>query len=384
MIHNRNRKSYDYHYLPKCPKKTPQRARFDVLGHFSRLKHLITTLLIALLVIGIVSGIPTNSEWNQKFGGERFDVAYSLIQTTDGGYALAGITESFSADNEADCWLVKTDARGQVEWTKTFGEPAWATATSLIQTTDGGYALAGSVGGDWKAPKDIWLVKTDARGQTEWNQTYGGPEDEYADALIQTADGGYALAGATKSYGTGDSDFWLVKTDTHGKAEWNQTYGGPEDEYAAALIQAVDGGYALTGGTESYGAGGFDFWLVNTDTRGQVEWTKTFGGGGEGEVDEVAYSLIQTTDGGYALAGGTESYGKGVSNCWLVKTDTRGQADWTKTLGGAGSETATSLIQTVDGGYALAGRIESNGANGPHSDFWLIKISRQEHGKKVE
>ncbi|MHA2335261.1 MAG: hypothetical protein ACXAEU_24735, partial [Candidatus Hodarchaeales archaeon] len=321
MIRNRNRKSDDDHYLPKCPKTPPQGTRFDVLGQFSQLKHLITALLIVLLLIGIVSGIPTNSDWNQIFGGENFDVAHSLIQTADGGYALVGITESFSHDHEADCWLVKTDARGQVEWTKTFGDPAWASANSLIQTVDGGYALAGSIGGYWNVPKDIWLVKMDASGQVEWNQTYGGLEwnqiygglDEYA-ALIQTADGGYALA-ATRSYGAGDSNFWLVKTDARGQAEWNQTYGGSEDEYADALIQTADGGYALAGATKSYGAGDSDFWLVKTDARGQAEWNKTFGG----EAWETASSLIQTADGGYTLAGGTESYGAGGSDIWLVK-----------------------------------------------------------------
>ncbi|MFX0062334.1 MAG: hypothetical protein ACFFC7_09125 [Candidatus Hermodarchaeota archaeon] len=153
----------------------------------------------------------------------------------------------------------------------------------------------------------------------QWSQTYGGVYSDYASALIQTTDGGYALAGGTGLYDPRGSDYWLVKTDSNGTAQWNQTYRGKEDDEARtlALIQTTDGGYALAGGTSSYGAGGSDFWLVKTDSQGIPQWNQTYGG----VRNDYAEALIQTTDGGYALAGRTGSFGAGRSDFWLVKTD---------------------------------------------------------------
>jgi len=149
---------------------------------------------------------------------------------------------------------------------------------------------------------------------TEWNRTYGGTGDESAQALVQTSDGGYALAGVTGSFGAGESDFWLVKTDANGNEEWNKTYGGTGSDFARALVRTVDGGYALAGHTYSFGAGESDFWLVKTDASGNAQWNKTYGG-----IDvDVAYALVQTVDGGYALAGQT-SLGVGSGDFWLVK-----------------------------------------------------------------
>jgi len=153
-----------------------------------------------------------------------------------------------------------------------------------------------------------------------WQQTYGGTEDDGALSLVQTTDGGYALAGDTESFGDLWADFWLVKTDGSGNMEWNQTYGEPGEEYAYSLVQTSDGGYALAGITESLGAGDYDFWLVKTDGSGNMEWNQTYGG----TERDGALSLVQTTDGGYALAGVTESFGAGYRDFLLVKTDEYG------------------------------------------------------------
>jgi len=242
------------------------------------------------------------------------DQTSSLIQTTDGGYALVGFTESYGAGSE-DFWLVKTDASGQAEWNETFGGTMndGTRRGSLIQTTDGGYAFVGGTSSYGAGASDMWLIKTDASGQMEWNETFGGIMDESSDSLIQTTDGGFALAGGTDSYGAGESDFWLVKTDANGQAEWNKTYGGAGGESVNSLIQTTEGGYALAGGTDFYGD--FDFWLVKTDVNGQAEWNETFGG-----IDvEDCKSIIQSTDGGLVLAGYTFSYGAGEADMWVIK-----------------------------------------------------------------
>ncbi|MFB0514424.1 MAG: hypothetical protein ACETVQ_02490 [Candidatus Bathyarchaeia archaeon] len=308
-------------------------------------------------------GIMSNTQWTKTYGGAESEDAYSVVQTADGGYALAGHTDSYGAGG--DFWLVKTDAPGSHQWNKTYGGADYDSAYSVVQTADGGYALAGTIGSFGAG--DFWLVKTDSAGNQLWNQTFGGENTEYAWSVVQTADGGYALAGLTYSFGAGGGDFWLVKTDSAGNALWNRTYGGTGWEEARSMVQTADGGYALAGHTNSFGAGGSDFWLVKTDSAGNQLWNQTFGGASA----EDAYSVVQTADGGYALAGETNSFGAGDADFWLVKTDSAGNHQWNKTYGGTGWEEARSMVQTADGGYALAGHTSSYGAGG--RDFWLVK-----------
>jgi hypothetical protein len=301
------------------------------------------------------------SGWSKTYGGTDDDRAYALVRTTDGGYALAGYTFSYGA-GYSDYWLVKTDASGNVQWSKTYGGIGPERAFALVQTTDGGYALAGDC---------FWLVKTDSKGNMEWNRTLGGELDE-AYTLVQTSDGGYALAG----YTTADVGFYLlgnfrlVKADMNGNMQWNRTYGGTGYDVAFALVQASDGGYALAGSTESYGAGGSDAWLVKTDASGNVQWNKTYG---ETYYDG-AHALVRTTDGGYALAGFTESYDVvvGRADFWLIKMDANGTMQWSSIYGGAKSDIAWTMVQTTDGGFALAGL--TGYYAGVNGDVWLVKV----------
>jgi len=296
-----------------------------------------------------------NMEWNHTYGD---GIAHSLVVTSDGGYAIAGGNR-----------LVKTDEYGNIEWNHTYsGE-----ARSLVETSDGGFALAGYSSSLIDEKSDFWLVKTDAQGNMEWNQTYGGTKGDYACSLVETSDGGYALAGGCTGLEGGvinfypfDNTLWLVKTDAYGNMEWNQRYGERSGfKGVRSLVEASDGGYALAGYT--YGARGSDFWLVKTDNYGNMEWSRTYGG----EGSEEAYSLVETSDGGYALTGYTYSFGAGKDDFWLVKTDAYGNMEWNQTYGGVGSERAYSLVVTSDGGFALAGFTTSVYA-GP-ADCWLVK-----------
>jgi predicted secreted protein len=328
----------------------------------------LTVLMISMLTLAFniqrtESSKPPATEWTSTYSG--YD-ALSVIQTSDGGYALAGIT--WSSENSYDFWLVKTDDDGNQQWNKTYGgaNPEWA--YSVVETGDEGYALTGFTRSFGAGDANFWLVKVDSSGNIEWNTTYGGSNDDAARSIVKTSDGGYALTGETKSLGAGGSDFWLVKTDGYGTQQWNTTYGGATDDDAFSVIQTSDGGYALAGYTTSFGVGESDFWLVKVDSSGNMEWNTTYGGAN----DEWAYSVVKTSDGGYALAGYTTSFGVGESDFWLVKTDGYGNQQWNKTYGGVNSDDAYSVVGTSDGGYALTGKTESFGAG--KSDFWLVKV----------
>ncbi len=298
-------------------------------------------------------------DWANTYGGTDFEVCWSVIETTSvGGYALAGGTSSYGAGG-GDFYLVKTLSNGIKHWDRTYGGSGWDFATCVIQTNDGGYALAGEGFAN--------LVKTDPNGIKQWERAYGGT-GLYAFSpfsVIQTNDGGYALAGSiVVSYP--NYDMMLVKTDSSGYEQWHQLYGGTAAEQGVSVIE-ISGGYMITGSTASFG-GGFDFYLVKTDSLGNPVWSKTYGGMGT----EVSRMAIKTSDGGYALAGyQLKPWGPGSTDLdfWLVKTDSSGNVLWDKAYN-RGADFAHSLVQSSGGGYALAGySISVSGG----ADIWLIK-----------
>ena len=205
-----------------------------------------------------------SNKWFVKtFGGSGDDYGSSVHQTTDGGYIITGSTESFGSGN-SDVWLIKTDSQGKEEWNKTFGGPSSEVGISVQQTTDGGYIITGY------GNNQLWLIKTDSQGNEEWNQTFGGSDYDSGYSVQQTEDGGYIITGSTKSFGNGNSDVWLIKTDSQGNEEWSKTYGESGGDYGESVQQTTDGGYIITGNTESFGSGGSDVLLIKTDPEGNT------------------------------------------------------------------------------------------------------------------
>jgi len=302
-----------------------------------------------------------NVQWAKTYGGIDFDFAYSVQQTSDGGYIVAGYTYSFGA-GWYDIFLIKTDANGNVQWAKTYGGTSRDYAYSVQQTSDGGYIVAGGTRSFGAGYYDIFLIKTDANGNVQWAKTYGGTDYDWAYSVQQTSDGGYIVAGETRSFGAGD--IFLIKTDANGNVIWTKTYGGTS---ASSVHQTSDGGYIVAGGTSSFGAGGSDIFLIKTDANGNVQWAKTYGG----TSDDYAHSVQQTSDGGYIVAGRTFSFGVINGDIFLIKTDANGNVIWAKTYGGTYWDDASSVQQTSDGGYIVAGYIDSFGAGG--DNFFLIK-----------
>ena len=322
--------------------------------------------MLALLFAGVTSAEPVE-EWNKTFGGANSDSGLSVQQTSDGGYIITGGTESYGA-GDFDLWLVKTDSAGTQMWSKTFGGADSDSGLSVQQTSDGGYIITGSTGSYGAGLSDVWLVKTDAIGTQMWNKTFGEANAEYGFSVQQTSDGGYVITGKKYYFDTSRDDLLLIKTDSAGTQMWSKTFGGANSDYGWSVQQTSDGGYIITGGTESDDTGWDDLWLVKTDSAGTQMWSKTFGGA---DLDS-GFSVQQTSDGGYIITGKTFSYGVGGgADFWLVKTDSAGTQMWGKTFGGVYPESGSSVQQTSDGGYIITGRTFSYGAG--DNDLWLVK-----------
>ncbi len=307
-------------------------------------------------------------EWTRTIGGDSIDYGYSIIQTIDGGYAITGGTVSFGA-GWSDVYVIKLNANGNIEWTKTIGGSNWDEGYSIIQTIDSGYVIAGRTLSFGAGLEDVYVIKLSANGNIEWTKTIGGSNWDGGFSIIQTIDGGYAITGGTVSFGAGYEDVYVIKLSANGNIEWTKTIGGSNSDWGWSIIQTTDGGYAIAGRTTSFGAGGFDVYVIKLDTSGNIQWTKTIGGSSW----DYGRSIIQTTDGGYAIAGEANSFGAGDYDVYVIKLDTSGNIQWTKTIGGSYEDWGYSIIQTTDGGYAIAGVTRSFGAG--WEDVYVIKLS---------
>jgi hypothetical protein len=370
----------DNRFQPFCLEQPQKQSRSHIktIGPF-----ILITLIVGLIIllpqgkedVSIVIP-PSIKEW-------RCSGAKSLVQTTDGGFVLAGFTELFDAEG-FDMLLMKTDTNGVAQWNQTYGSTGDDEVNDLVQTIDGGFALVGSTdqygvteaGFGSTGYTDMLLVKTDASGNVTWHQSYGSFEDDYGNAVIQTNDGEFVLGGETYCRG------WLVKTDASGVMIWNQNYSDTDPDEVIDLVQTIDGGFALVGDTERSAHGvleSSEILLVKIDANGVIQWTQTY------KFEDTKYTnnvkgnaVIQTVDGGFALVGSISSVGKGYGSyyMWLVKTDANGVMIWNQTYGGThvAVDEVNDLVQTIDGGFVLVGDIV-RGEFGfiPSFDIWLVK-----------
>lgn len=351
-------------------------------------------------------------QWQKCLGGSWDDYAYSIQQTADGGYVIAGSTYSndgnVSGNHDstgftADFWVVKLDNFGNIQWQKTLGGSLDDWGYSIEQTTDGGYIIAGNTtsnDGDVNGNHDItgnyydfWIVKLTATGNLQWQKCFGGSWHEYANSVQQTSDGGYVITGSTESNdgdvsnNYGNEDCWLIKLDSLGSLQWEKNLGGSSNDFAYEVHQTFENGFILAGNTSSndYDVSGnngyFDYWVVKLNAVGSVEWQKCLGG----TFGDFVYSIEQTGDTGFVMAGWTFSNDGDVNGSngnwdyWVVKLDGYGIMQWQKCLGGPGDDLAQSIKPTNDGGYIVAGQTRSTNGNvtGNHgdADFWVVKLS---------
>lgn len=353
-------------------------------------------------------------EWAKSFGGSLDDTAQAIISTNDGGYAILGFSNSIDGDindkamEDNDYWLLKLDHEGILQWSKTFGGSLDDIGKNIVQTTDGGYALIGysqSSDGDASSNEgfhDNWILKLDASGNIQWERSFGFSGHDHSYDLIQTTDGGFFFSGflditAARSDGYlekgsyltrhGVGEFWGTKLDAHGNLEWRKYFGGTNNDRAHGVVESKDGGFVLAGFSESQdydisnSKGSYDFWVVKIGSDGSFVWERSFGGSGI----EIAYDIEKTEDNAYVIIGNTFSNdtdiskNNGESDIWLIKIDDNGNLLWEKNYGGSQFDAAQSVSLASDGGFIIAGNSKSIDwdvtSNIGENDIWLIKTN---------
>ncbi|PCJ85350.1 MAG: hypothetical protein COA57_07735 [Flavobacteriales bacterium] len=296
-----------------------------------------------------------------------YDRGNAVSQCRDGGYIIVGRTVNFKSKRGVDAYLVRTNALGDTIWTKTIGDKGSEEAYSVQQTADDGFIITGFSDSYGSGSLDVYLIKTNAKGDPEWTKAYGGSEVDRGYSVQQCADGGYIITGETYSFGNGGVNAYLIRTNAKGDTLWTKVFGGNGIEEGRSVQETTDGGYVITGATNSFGAGDYDIYLIRTDNEGEMVWTKTFGGSGT----EKGYSVFETEDKGFVIAGNTESYGMGGSDIYLIRTGANGIEFWSKTYGGKNDEYGHSVQQIADGGVIIAGYTNSKGAGG--KDVYLVR-----------
>ena len=337
---------------------------------------LVSLILVSiwLLVSGsgvtaIGAGLAPDVEWDKRFGRKMADRGVFVQQTRDGGYIVIGSTASFymHGRGDIDVYLLKVDARGFKEWDKTCGGVGYDAGQCVQQTSDDGYIVVGTTRSfSRQRHNQIFLVRTDKAGQRQWQKTLGD-DGEYTGMFVQeTSDGGFIVVGNHDKLGDGRTSIYLARTRPNGTVIWEKTAGGPGIERGSCIRPTDDGGFIVVGATSSWGAGGFDVYLVKLDGDGRVQWEKTFGGQG----DDEGFSLHETGDGGWIIVGQTFSFGHRSSDVYLLKVDQTGNLEWEKALGGTGWEVGYSVWPAADGGYVVAGVMNYPGAD---YDIYVVK-----------
>ncbi len=341
--------------------------------------------------------------WQESLGGTEPDGANSVSLTSDSGYIVAGYSMSHDGDlnknyGKSDFWVVKLNGSGKIQWQKPLGGSKGEEAKAIEQTRDGGYIIAGysesqndEVSGN-HGSYDMWIVSLDKKGTIQWQKSFGGSGDDGANAVQQTRDGGYIVTGYSGSFdgnatlNHGDKDCWVVKLDGSGNLKWQKSFGGSGEDVAFSVQQTSEGGYIIAGTTDSRDGdvtvnhGGKDFWIIRLSDAGVLLWQEFLGGGG----NDKANFICQTIDGGYVVAGSSTSDNgdvtgnHGTSDCWVVKLNESGKIEWQKSLGGSDFDVAYSIQQTTDGGYVVGGTSSSKDGdltfNYGSFDWWVIKL----------
>jgi hypothetical protein len=305
--------------------------------------------------------------WAKTYGGPNSDVINTVIPLSDGSCIAAGITTSYGAGDN-DALLMKLNNKGEVQWTKVFGGSGSDVINSAVKTSDGGIIMVGTTTSFGASQIDVMIIKTDETGDLEWSKFYRMPGDDYGMSIRQTDDGGYAIAGYSNSFGAGNNDILFMKIDASGEVIWDKFFGGPFNDVVLSMKYFNGGGFILAGNTFSNNASG-DILLLSLYGDGVFNWCKTYGGEDYDQANDVQI----TSDAGYIVAGYTKSYGLISGDAFFIKTTGNGTLEWSKTIGGGtGLDQNLAVIQTADGGYLAAGETYSFG--GGLKDMMTIRL----------
>ena len=349
-------------------------------------------LSIVFFLFHLTISAQSDIEWEKRYGGSGHDEAWSVKETKDGGYIIAGDSSSSNGDvssnkGKKDLWLVKLDKKGDLEWQTNFGGSDFDGISSVVQTKDGGYILGASTYsndgdvGQNKGGLDYWILKVDSRRQLEWEKTYGGTGIDKCTSIIEAWEGGYIVIGSGNdsngdiSANNGRYDLWILKLDIAGNIEWDKNYGGSCNDSAASIQKTEDGGYIVLGESNS------SCWILKLDKYGKVIWEKTYGSKGR----EQPQSIQLTADGGYvAVCLKSDNCGEN-SDYWILKIDAKGNQEWIQRYGGSEHDVPCAVQQTDDYGYLIGGYTKSNdgdiGKHIGHFDYWIVKLDTK--GKLV-
>lgn len=324
--------------------------------------------MILVLLLFPFAGIGQQITFEIIYGGEGYDEARSIWQTTDGGYIVAGTSGSYPSGN-SDVFLLKIDSVGAIQWFKFPGGADLQAGYSVQQTSDGGFIVAGLTDAGDFGGYDVYLMKTDENGDSLWSKTYGATDWDFGYSVEETSDNGFIIGGTTFSFGKGEQ-MYLIKTDADGDTAWTKTFGGAGQENAKRATQTTDGGYVLIGYTDSYGAGEKDIFILKTNASGDSVWSKTYGtvNNDEGTFVDV------TSDNKMIMCGFAENYQDGKTYAFYAKLDNAGNESFVNYLGApSGDEYPYVIRETPDGGFAYAGYVEGVGAG--NKDFRLLKVN---------
>jgi hypothetical protein len=326
----------------------------------------IKALILLLMFTAALLNAQT-VRFNKSFGGGSEDQGRSVQQTFDKGYIVAGATSSMGSGN-MDVYLIKTDSMGMHQWSKAIGGMNSEWGNSVVQLPDSGYAIAGYTNSFGAGGYDMYLIRTNKTGDTLWTKTYGGNDWDFSYSIKQTSDGGFILAGTTASFGAGNDDIYLVKTDANGDTLWTKTYGGAGDDDGRSVWQNTDGGYFINGFTSSLGNGEDDIFYIRTDAAGIVSWQKALGG----TLTEQSFEGQQTNDGGFILAGYTNSFAP-HDEAYIIKTDVNGDTLWTTRNGAPNNARAYSVQEVTGLGFVWTGYLELAGSK----EMYIFRIDMQ-------
>jgi hypothetical protein len=307
-----------------------------------------------------------NTLWSRTYGSADVEVLGEAALTSDSGFILAGFTGKFGDSLLTHAYLVRTDSKGDTLWTRVLERDSGTVVEDVISLSDGGFALTGRAN-TFGQGHNMYLWKTDAKGNLLWTKNFGGKAWDDGEAVQETKDGGFVVAGRTASYGEGMFDVYVVRTNASGDTLWTRTVGGHKNERAYDLVQTASGDLVIAGETESFTHGGRDVYLIRMTANGDTVWTRAVGGA----KDEAAKAVTMTADSGIAVAGYTFSFGAGDADMYLVKADGTGNVRWTQAYGGPEWDAAESLQELPDHGYILAGATRSSGKGA--LDFYVVR-----------
>jgi Secretion system C-terminal sorting domain len=335
--------------------------------------------ILFILFLFVVNNLFTQTiKFQHVYSGTGYDYGYCVTQTYDNGYAVAGATSS-TGNGSTDAYLLKTDSLGIFQWQKTYGGINIDQAYSIQETKDTGFVIAGFTNSFGNGGYDLYVIKTNRYGDTIWTRTYGGSNWDFAYSIAETADNGFIVTGGTYSFGKGYEDIYLLKLNSIGDTLWTKTFGGAKDDEARSIIQTLDGGYILTGYTKSFKDINGSYYTIKTNSLGDTLWTSEFGRSGE----DVAYEVIERVYGGY-IVGGKSKSSNGDYDGLAANLSITGALDTNFHIYGdaSGDDAVHSLKQYPGGLWAVVGYTNANGAGS--EDFLLyVETSTGNLGKTI-